>query len=158
MLHRASALRVCLLAALVTFPIVVLACGDDDAASPAPTTAADASTVPDVVTGPTMITVTIPGATYPDGGEAFSFESGYVVFYPKESPDKPVVEPIDFGQTVSKSMPEGAHVVIATRIGGQGAQGNIYQYDDVGPGETITFGLPSGAFSMIVSSLTRSSQ
>ena len=148
MLHRASALRVSLLAALVALPVVVLACGDDDAASPQATSAPDAATaLPDAATGPTTISVRMPGETSPDGGSSGLLDASYVVFYPKDRPDEPVFEPIVPGQTVSKSMPAGAHVVVAFHLGGADGQGFIYQYDDVGPGETITFGLSGSSTS-----------
>lgn len=146
----------------------------EDAAAPPPVEAApglqdagpvDAAPVPvpDPV-GPISVTLVIPqlpdgGVQAPDGGELpdsgpgslvealTDFFQPSVIFYPKESPDSPIVERVSFGQTVTKEL-TGAHLVFSLKFPASGEDGGapaltaVTEADYVTPSETLTVEAP----------------
>jgi hypothetical protein len=142
---RRSAFRLAL-ALFSIAPLTVLACGDDTDES-TPTTNDDASTTEDGAgrdasgASDAPVSPIDSGDASEAGATTISVQlkdqqitTGFAVFYPKNDLANPMVEPIVSGQTVTKSMPSGAHVIVAWR---RGSFGSITQIDDVQPGETV---------------------
>lgn len=129
----------------------LVACGSDavDAtptpeagteAKPTPTVEAAADAGAEAEDAPPPPTTVSVHMNLRAGGEK---TTNYVVFYPLKTPDKPVVEPIAAGETVTKTLPDGAHVVFAAAAV---AGATIVQVDDVAAGETVELSEPPTLF------------
>ncbi|AKV00120.1 hypothetical protein AKJ09_06783 [Labilithrix luteola] len=139
-------LRLGVASVCAALPIIVLACGDDPAAATAvdaaaPSAGGDALEDGAKDAGPQTISVTFANLGALAAKNNLTVTAS-VVFYPKTNPDKPVVEPIAFDQTVTKPMPDGAHVLLAMLMSSaeEGDGAYVFQIDDVAPGESINIG------------------
>lgn len=69
---------------------------------------------------------------------------GFAVFYPKNDVANPIVEPIAHGQTVTKELPDGAHVIVAS-IFENGSYAFVDERDDVPAGDALEIDDPPSA-------------
>lgn len=125
-----------LLVAAIT-PVVVLACGDDDTSSNTSSTPDGAAPVVPPGTGPTTEDAGPPPPPAPISVHVGTTgaTAAFVVFYPKESPDQPVVKTIADNETVSNVSAGGADVIFAAVLGPSAI---VIQLDAVTPGENLS--------------------
>lgn len=152
MRFRVPGRHAALLATVALVPVLALACGGDDADEvPPPKTVApdggEAGASEDAATpdaGSPFISFVAKldpavRATVDAGSGVDPFEGMHVVFYPKDQLDSPIRQTIALDETVTRSMPQGAHVLFASpRLGY-----NVVEVDDVGPGENVLLDLAS---------------